>query len=630
MRRSMLLAALLATSVACGQGRVLKGVLTDFAGVGIAYATVSLSAGSLNKEMIDYTVTDADGNWRIESTGANGKYLTFGRLGYESETVPTSLCDAVRLRLCQNDIDEIVVRSRSLGVKAKQDTLVYSPNSFKTGDEANLGDVIGKLHGLSVKEGGKVSFNGKDIDKILINGKDIIQSSGTAALSTLSADFAQSVELLQNYSTNNVTTSFESDNAMALDIKTDAGGLTGSIALGGGLKNKCEMKASLLSIGADVSKSFIANANNTGEPVFSVMDYLRSFGCISGKGGGVRTIGVSDEMSRVLMPSQNRYKSASGIVNANFDFSKSDSFKAQLMLLGNMSCDNARDRQCTDYVDVGARSLSSVEDVKSNMFATSMLSLEWNPRETHSIKSATLFRTNRSHGNTNAVRSSAGSTDSLAHSERVGNVYFQESLTSNKLIKAGLLATRVDLSLGLNGNRVTSSADKDRHEFRAEALVDASYKHPLFSSSVFFSNTLSADSHFESYSVDESEYVSGCSFAYGMGLMRNKGVVQFEVGVSLRNIRAMPRLIGSTLHLGLWRFEPKASLKLKFSNQHELSVSCNANTGLSDIAKLSRSSWVKEYDKTVSPSEVSEMKRSRQSLSLNYFLMNLYSRTTLL
>ena len=71
---------------------------------------------------------------------------------------------------------------------------------------------------MTVDESGNVSYQGKKIDKFLVNGEDVL-STGGHALKTLAADFASGVELLNNYNDGNVGNSFNSKEITALNLR---------------------------------------------------------------------------------------------------------------------------------------------------------------------------------------------------------------------------------------------------------------------------------------------------------------------------------------------------------------------------------------------------------------------------
>ena len=60
----------------------------------------------------------------------------------------------------------------TMPVTIKGDTIVYDADSFNTGTEKKLADVLKNLPGVEINEDGRVEVEGKEITKITVEGKD--------------------------------------------------------------------------------------------------------------------------------------------------------------------------------------------------------------------------------------------------------------------------------------------------------------------------------------------------------------------------------------------------------------------------------------------------------------------------
>ena len=65
--------------------------------------------------------------------------------------------------------------------------------SFINGSEIKLEDVLKKLPGIVVDDNGKLSFNGKQIDKVLIEGQNFFSKDYTLITKTLSAELVANI-----------------------------------------------------------------------------------------------------------------------------------------------------------------------------------------------------------------------------------------------------------------------------------------------------------------------------------------------------------------------------------------------------------------------------------------------------
>lgn len=103
------------------------------------------------------------------------------------------------------------------------------------------------------------------------------------------------------------------------------------------MKNKFDSKNSALKMGNKVSASIIANANNTNEAVFSIMDYLNANGGLTGvkTTNGFAQLSLSSAERNVLMPSNDEYKRTSGIGNVNLTLKPSSHYKVTIGVIHN-------------------------------------------------------------------------------------------------------------------------------------------------------------------------------------------------------------------------------------------------------------------------------------------------------
>jgi hypothetical protein len=60
----------------------------------------------------------------------------------------------------------------TMPVTMKGDTLVYDADSFNTGTERKLEDVLENLPGVEINEDGQIEVEGKVVNKLMVNGKD--------------------------------------------------------------------------------------------------------------------------------------------------------------------------------------------------------------------------------------------------------------------------------------------------------------------------------------------------------------------------------------------------------------------------------------------------------------------------
>ncbi len=116
----------------------------------------------------------------------------------------------------------------------KGDTLQFTADSFKTANNATVEDLLKKLPGVRVDAKGKITIQGKEVDKVLVDGDEFFGSDATIATKNLNAN---TVETIQVYDKKNENTESgdEMQKVVNLKLKDEAKkGYFGKVSAAGG------------------------------------------------------------------------------------------------------------------------------------------------------------------------------------------------------------------------------------------------------------------------------------------------------------------------------------------------------------------------------------------------------------
>lgn len=116
------------------------------------------------------------------------------------------------------EIKEIVIKAYTDPVYFKGDTLVFLADSFKVRQNATVEDLLKKLPGVKVDNAGKVTVQGKSVDKVLVDGDEFFGKDPSIALKNLGADAVESVQVYDKKAQENNNASGE-ENEKILDLK---------------------------------------------------------------------------------------------------------------------------------------------------------------------------------------------------------------------------------------------------------------------------------------------------------------------------------------------------------------------------------------------------------------------------
>ena len=99
-------------------------------------------------------------------------------------------------------LDSVVITAKKWPVNVKNDTLTYIPSAFSNGTEKNVEELLKKIPGITVAENGTVSVNGKQVEKVFLDGEDIFSDKYQLITKNLNPKLLGKIEAIDNYSNN--------------------------------------------------------------------------------------------------------------------------------------------------------------------------------------------------------------------------------------------------------------------------------------------------------------------------------------------------------------------------------------------------------------------------------------------
>ncbi|MEI8086516.1 MAG: outer membrane beta-barrel protein [Paludibacter sp.] len=173
----------------------------------LGYATVRLLSIK-DSTMIAGKMTDELGNFDFKATAGKDYLLFVSCLGYKNlyqsvQITPNeprkNLNDIV---LHENTItlgEATVVGQRSEMV-VKTDTLEYNAAAYKLKDNAVVGDLLKRLPGITITEDGKILVNGKEVKKVMVDGKDFFRSNPNLTIKNIPAEIMDKLQIIDDKS----------------------------------------------------------------------------------------------------------------------------------------------------------------------------------------------------------------------------------------------------------------------------------------------------------------------------------------------------------------------------------------------------------------------------------------------
>lgn len=181
-----------------------------------------------------------------------------------------------------NTLNEVVVSANASRVAQRNDTTVYFANAYKVNTDATAYDLITqKLPGIGIRDG-KLEAHGETVKEILIDGKEYFRSDITLSLKNLPADIINEIQLFDQMSDYSRLTGFDDGTRRkTINLVTQKGmneSLFGKAYAGYGLDNYYRAYGMLNWFQGNRQLSVFAQANNTSEQNFSMIDLLSTTG----------------------------------------------------------------------------------------------------------------------------------------------------------------------------------------------------------------------------------------------------------------------------------------------------------------------------------------------------------------
>jgi hypothetical protein len=277
MRRILFYFFLISPFISFSQN--LKGIVVDSVNNPISFANVQLIEKSTFKSAF-FSKTDEKGFFLIECKNIIFPIiLKITHLSYKKEEIEINNCNFIKINLKEKttNLKEVVIEKNVFDVVEKNDTLKYNLAKLLNGSEIKLKDIIEKLPGLSIDNNGKIRFNGKKIDHLLLDGDEFFNDQHQLATENLTPEMIEKIEVLKNYQDTSSIKGFENSSSTALNIGLNEkfkNIFRGNFDIEIGYKEKYKLNANTYNFGKKLKYNLIVNTNNINNNILTINDFL--------------------------------------------------------------------------------------------------------------------------------------------------------------------------------------------------------------------------------------------------------------------------------------------------------------------------------------------------------------------
>jgi hypothetical protein len=353
----------------------VKGVIIDSVGKQkLSAATVNILS-TKDSTIAAFDRSKEDGSFIINKLSFGKYLLTVSYTGfteYEAEfsiSASKPIFDFANIEMQSSSmLDNVVVRAKPVQVKG--DTVEFNATSFKSNKpNAVVEDVLKKIPGVEIDEDGVIKVGGKEVKKILIDGKVFFANDPKLASKNLRADIINKIQVFEKRSDKSEFTGFDDGSGeptINLTLKPDKRkGMFGKATVGVGNDGYYRSNGNINRFDKGEQLSFTGQANNINQQGFGAANGGGGFGGAGGRGlTSTQAAGVN----------YNNFKNTKLDFNSSYFFNHSRS---------NNSSSTRRETYLGDSTQVYSSPTNSVRDNYNHRLN---LSADWKIDSANSIK----------------------------------------------------------------------------------------------------------------------------------------------------------------------------------------------------------------------------------------------------
>ncbi len=215
---------------ASGQTMKVTGVVYDTTGVKPLQNAMIMAVRVKDSLLLGFTRSDSKGFFNLTNFDADTfsliiahpnfddrTYYIFGNKDNYDINIPV-----VKMTSKTKELQEVIIYANKNPIYYKGDTLVYVADSFKVAEGAVVEDLLKKLPGLKIDKDGKITSQGQEINKVLVDGDEFFGTDPTIATKNLAADGIQTVQIYEKTDSETIGGSDAKIKVLDLKLKDSA------------------------------------------------------------------------------------------------------------------------------------------------------------------------------------------------------------------------------------------------------------------------------------------------------------------------------------------------------------------------------------------------------------------------
>ncbi len=225
---------------------VITGIIRNNTGAPLPQTTILLK-DSLNGRVLGFAISRNDGSFTIRQTLLReGNYLLEAghvQCSTTSKSIRVSLSQVhydgldFMLSPLAKSLQEVVIRAEPPKFKVRGDTVEFRSSAYRTAETRKVEDLLRNIPGFDVGNDGRISFNGKEVDRILVEGEDLTEKNYQLLSRNLQAGVVDKIQVLHRYDENRLMAAVSNLDRIGINLTIDKKFLhrwSGSLEAGAG------------------------------------------------------------------------------------------------------------------------------------------------------------------------------------------------------------------------------------------------------------------------------------------------------------------------------------------------------------------------------------------------------------
>ena len=275
-KRILLLMLMPLMAVVAMAQRSISGLVIDDSEDPIPQTTVKLL--KMDSTLVKGALTNMDGEFTVKAPQAGKYILQVTCVGFKAYTKRIDVADKdIALGTIAMEPDAIMLKGATITGQAakvtlKADTFIYNAAAFRTPEGSVVEELVRRLPGAEVSDDGTIKINGKQVKKILVDGKEFMTGDTKTAMKNLPTNIIDRIKAYDQQSDlARISGIDDGEEQTVLDFGIKAGmnkGMMANTDLGIGTESRYSGRifGGLMKDGMNVF--LMANANNTNDMGF--------------------------------------------------------------------------------------------------------------------------------------------------------------------------------------------------------------------------------------------------------------------------------------------------------------------------------------------------------------------------